>query len=49
MRDYNDMASVLVEVWNCGVGSTTSPVQAEVIPRLVGIDGGGFKGDGYCI
>ena len=30
MVDDNGVGCVLVEVWNCGVGSTAFPVQIEV-------------------
>ena len=49
MRDNNSMGGILVEVWNCRLGCTTSPIQAKVIPRLVGIDTVISEGFGYCI
>jgi len=41
MVDDNGTEGGLGKVWKCEVEFTTSPVQAEVIPRLVGIGGQG--------
>jgi len=46
MKDNNGMGGILVEVWNGRLGCTTSPVQAEVIPRLVGLSRVGSEGGG---
>jgi len=49
MVEDSDKGGRLVEIWNGGAGSTTSPAQAEVIPRLVGIGRRRSKNVAYVI